>query len=234
MKVKTLFGFAVALAAFSQQPAAEKFYEELITTPVVPQRDREDIRGDLEAAERQLQQINKTISDYQARKKEAAGWVTTQRAEIEDLSKQVKAAKKEKREADRLTLDAQRKQLELVRDYLRQMSRIRDVELSVAQAQKDVVNSEIKVYQAELDLKNRVDAIGKGQASDPDFVKITIEAARAGETTLRLMKELADKNANVAGRMKQLADGRVNLVQARNKLLSEERIRNAAAQRAQR
>ena len=91
----------------------------------------------------------------------------------------------------------------------------------------------MKVYEAELGLKNRVEAMNKGEASDPDFVKTTIDAAQEGEATLRLMKALAEKNADVAGRMKQLADRRVSLVQARNKLLSEQRIRNAASSKAQ-
>jgi len=69
----------------------------------------------------------------------------------------------------------------------------------------------------------------KGQPDAPDFAKTVLEAAQAGEATLQLMKTMADKNTDVAGKMKRLADRRVGLVQARNKLLSEDRIRRAAS-----
>ena len=65
--------FAFALVALGQQPEVEKFYEELIRTPLVPQRSRDDIRADRKATEQQLRQLNNTVADYQARVNEASG-----------------------------------------------------------------------------------------------------------------------------------------------------------------
>jgi len=225
--------WAATVPAFTQEPAStpvsgEKFYEELIRTPIVPQRSTEDIQADTSAAEKDMHQIDKSIAGAQARVKEAEGWIATQKTEIEALKKQADTAKKEKREADKLMLEAQRKQLELVQDYLKQMIEIREAELDLAKSQKDLVNAEMKVYQAERDLAKKADAMKKGQPAGPDFTKTVLEAAQAGEATLQLMKTMADKNADVAGKMNRLANKRVGLVQARNKLLSEERIRRAA------
>lgn len=43
------------------------------------------------------------------------------------------------------------------------------------------------------------------------------------------MKTMGDRNNDVASRMKQLADRRIDLAEARSKLLSEDRIHTAAA-----
>ena len=94
-------------------------------------------------------------------------------------------------------------------------------------------DAKMKAYQSEAGLAKKVDSMKKAQPDAPDFAKTVLEAAQAGEATLELMKTMADKNANVAGKMKQLANRRVGLVQARNKLLSEDRIRRAANAMAQ-
>lgn len=207
---------------------AKEFYEELIRTPIVPQRSSGDIKDDLSVAEKDMQQVDAAIAESQERIKEAQGWLATQKKEIDRLKDKIKAAKKDKREADKLTLEAQKKQLELVEEYLKKTKEIRDAELDYNRAQKEKVGAEIKVYQGELDLKNRVDAIRNSAPEDPNLSRIVFDAAQAGENVLKLIKTMADKNKNVSDRMKKLADRRIKLAQARNKLLSEERIRQAA------
>jgi hypothetical protein len=101
--------------------------------------------------------------------------------------------------------------------------------VSESVSQKERISAEINVYQSELNLKKRVDAIRNAGQEDPNLSKIVIDAAQAGEDVLKLMKTMADKNQNVASQMKNLADRRLKLAEARNKLLSEDRIREAAA-----
>ncbi len=50
-----------------------KFYEELIRSPIVPQREAEVIQSDLDAAKKQLEGCDKAISDSGAKVKEADG-----------------------------------------------------------------------------------------------------------------------------------------------------------------
>lgn len=224
---------AASLLAAQQPPAedaqAKKFYEDLIRTPIVPQRSAEDIQDDLNAAEKRMQQTDKAIDQAKARIKESEGWITTQKSEQDALKAKINAAKKEKREPDKLALEAQQKQLELVEDYLKKWKAIREAELDVAQAQKDLLNSEMKVYRSESDLKNKVDRIKTAGPQDPNLGKIVLDATQTGEDTLKAMETMASKNEDVAGRMKRLAERRLELAQARNKLMSEDRIRGAAA-----
>ena len=53
-------------------------------------------------------------------------------------------------------------------------------------------------------------------------------AAQQGGNALKLRRSLSDKNADVAGALTRLADRRMDLAQARNRLLSEVRLPNGA------
>ena len=183
----------------------------------------------MNAAEKRSQQLDKAIDQAQARVKESEGWITTQKTEQDALKTKINAAKKEKREPDKLALEAQQKQLDLVEDYLKKWKAIREAELDVAKAQKDLVDSEMKVYRSEADLKKKVDDMRSAGPENPNLGKIVLEGTKAGEDTLKQMETMASKNEDVAGRMKRLSQRRLELAQARNKLLSEDRIRGVAA-----
>jgi hypothetical protein len=92
------------------------------------------------------------------------------------------------------------------------------------------VDAEIKVYEAELDMRKKADSLKNSTPSDPNLSGLALEATRAAENTLMLVKARADQNAIVAGRMTKVADRRVDLGQARNKLLTEDRTRKAVEQ----
>jgi chromosome segregation ATPase len=161
-RIVVVCALALAPILAAQQPAtsdAQKFYESLIRTPIVPQRDAGDIQEDLNAAGKRMQQTDKAADQAQARIKESEGWLATQKREMDALKDKTNAAKKEKREADKLTLEAQQKQMELVEDYLKKTKSIREAELDVAKAQKDLINSEMKAFRSESDLKDKVDRV---------------------------------------------------------------------------
>jgi len=213
-------------AAQEESGEAKKFYEELITAPIVPPREVEAIQSDLDNAKKEVQESDKAIADANARVMQASGWIATQKKEIDAMKPKIEAAKKEKRDADKLMLEAQKKQLELVADYLGKTKDVRDSEVDLAKAQKDLAESQVKVYEAELDLRKKAESLNNASISDPNLSSLALEASRAAENTLTLMKTMADKNSSVAGRMTKVADRRVSLVQARNKLMTEDRIRN--------
>jgi chromosome segregation ATPase len=224
---------AVLPSATASQESNEQtsdFYEAIIRAPIVPQRDEEAIKSDLENAKKQIQQCDKSIKDAETKVSEAKGWIDTLKKEVDGLNDQIKMAKKEKRDADKLTFEAQKKQLELVEDYLKKMKNVRDGELDLAKSHKDLMNAEAQAYEAELDLRKKADSLKNSRPSDPDLSKLAMEATQAAENTLRLMKTMAGKNADVAGRLTNIADRRVELVQARNKLVTEDRIRKVVEQ----
>lgn len=208
---------------------ARKFYEELISAPLVPLRDKADIQESLKATEKRLEQADKSIPQMQARIKEADGWLVTQKSEVDGLKNLANVAKNEKREADKLALEGQIKQLDLVENYLRRMRDIRYSELNVAKAQKDLVSAEVEVYRAEAEAQNKIDSIRTAGADNPNLSKIVLEGTQAGEKLLNRMKAMAEKNQDVAGQSKQLAERRLDLAEARSKLVTEDRIRAAAA-----
>jgi len=230
--------FLVTNAWAQEAPAApaegpNKLYQDVIKTPLVPPRSQDEIRQDQKRAEEDTERANKSIADAQARVKEAEGWVKAHKLEMDQLKKKIDAAKKEKRDSDKIMLEAQFKQLELVEDYLRRMQDVRSVEVEVAGAQKDLANSRKKAAEAELDLTGKADAWKQAPPSDPTFFQKARTASEAGANTLRAMREMADKNTDVASRFKKLADKRVALVEARNRLLSEDLIRAAQPKPAQ-
>ena len=206
---------------------AKDFYEDLIRTPMVPQRPVEDIWGDLTAADEEMRQADMDIADAKAGVKETERWLAALEREMDAVKAGIHAAKKEKLDADQLTLGGQLNQLELVEEFLKKTRVVRDAEVDLAQFQKDLVSAEVKVYQAELDLKRRAEAIQSAGPESTDLAKIVLDAAHEGENVLKLMKARADRNEDAAGRMTRLADRWIDLAQARNKLLTEDRIRSA-------
>jgi hypothetical protein len=174
-----------------------------------------------------MQDVDKGVAGAQARIKEADGWLATQKAETDGMKAKLEAAKKDKREADKITLEGQLKQMDLVDEYLKKTKDIRVSELDLAKSQKELVGAQTKALQAELEMNRKVDSIKTAGAAG--LSKTVIDAAQAGENTLRLMKAMAEKNEEVIAQMKKLADRRIDLAQARNKLLSEDRIRAVAA-----
>jgi hypothetical protein len=227
-----VLAMAPVLAA-QQSPGADapakKFYEDLVRTPIIPQRSAGNIQDDLKTAEKNTHEVDKAIADTQARIKESEVWLATNKSETDGLKAKLNVAKKEKREADKITLEGQLKQLDLVDEYLKKTREIRGAELDLAKSQKELVGAQIKVYQGELDLNKKTDAIKNAGPAAANLSKTVLDAAQAGENTLKLMKTMTDKNEDVVGQMKRLADRRIDLVQARNKLLSEDRIRSIAA-----
>ncbi len=205
---------------------AKKFYEDLIKTPIIPQRSADEIQNDLKTAETNTKEADKASADAQARIKESEGWLATNKADIDGLKAKLGAAKKEKRDADKITLEGQLKQLDLVDQYLKKTKDIRQSELDLAKSQKELIGAQTKAYQAELELNKRIEAI-KGAGPD-GLSKSVLDAAQAAEGTLKLMKATAEKNGDVIDQTKKLADRRIDLVQARNKLLSEDRIKSIA------
>jgi hypothetical protein len=73
-----------------------------------------------------------------------------------------------------------------------------------------------------------VDAVKSVSLSDPGFSKTVLDAAQTGRQTLQLMQAMAKSHANESDKMNQLAKRRVSLIDARNKLLTEDRMRQAA------
>jgi hypothetical protein len=225
---------AALLAAVPQQAATQsdvqKLYEDLIRSPIIPPRDAESIEADLNHTKLEAQQSGRVIGEAEARVREADGWISAEKREIDSVKRKVDAAKKDRREPDRLQLESQRKQLELVAEYLRRTREVRESEVEQAKAQKDVLDADLNVFNAELELRKEAEILKRTAADDPTLGRQTLAVAKSSESTLRLMKISADKRADVARRSAQIADRRVDLVQSRNKLLSEDRIKKLAEQ----
>jgi chromosome segregation ATPase len=218
---------AGAPAGAAPAPAEKKFYEDLIKTPIVPQRSAAEIQNDLKTAQDNMKEADKAISGAQARIKEADGWIATNKKDMDAQKAKRDAANKEKREADKITLEGQLKQMDLVDQYLKKTKDIRSTELDFAKSQKELVGAQIKAYQSEAELNKKAEAI---KSAGPDSLSKTVtDAAQASEATLKLMKTMAEKNEDMLGQMKKLADRRIDLVQARNKLLTQDRINDYAA-----
>lgn len=208
-------------------PDAGPFYEALIRTPILPMRAAADIQADFDVVDKDLRTVEREAAAAQARIQEADGWLSRHKVFIDDVKAKTGAAKKDKREADKVALEAQQKQLELVQDYLKRMKSLREAELDLARAQKDMLNAQSKALRAEDELRKKYEAIKAAGPKDPGIVKLVLETATFGQTTMQFVKAAAEKNTEVTGRARKLADRRVDLAEARNKVLTEDRIRKA-------
>lgn len=213
-------------AAFAQDTP---FYEELIRKPIIPDRNAGEIEADLDAARAKAQQSDQPISDAQARVKEADGWLSQIKSEIDRVNGDIDSAKREKRNADKMASDAQKKQLELVQDYLKKVKSSRETQLDVAKTQKDAHNAQVKALEAEAAAKKKLDAFRALGPDDPNLTNVFLAAMKSGENALQRWRDWAQKNADVADLTRRVADRWLDAESARGKLFSEARIKGSLA-----
>ena len=80
---------------------------------------------------------------------------------------------------------------------------------------------------AELEIGSKVQAWLKSPSDSLGYVEAGLDAARTVEKTVKLMEKMSEARSDLANRGKRLASARVKLVVARNKLLTEDRVRAA-------
>ncbi len=211
----------IALAQAPGNPAAKeatKLFEELIKAPVIPARSADAIKADLKQADQEMRTAGDRVSTAQKRVQEAEQWIRTQKAVVKKIGMEIKTAKKEKRETDKITLEAERKKEQIVQDFLEKMKSVRSAELNLTKTAREVISARRSALEAELDwIRKRETAM---KASQTNFTAAGMAALAAQRKALKLFKTKADKEKNLGDRQKRVADSRIALFDAREKLIA--------------
>jgi chromosome segregation ATPase len=184
---------------------------------VIPVRTQEEIQADVQRADEALQKSKESAAAAQKRVAESDGWLRTQKAEIQSIDKKIDVAKKDKQETEKIQLEADKKSAQLVEAFLGKMKSVREAELDLAKTQSEMIQMQKAAWNAELEWSRKRDAAMK--AGEAQFRQAGQAALAAQKDAIRQLKNSADKEQDLAGKRKRVGDARLDLFDAREKLI---------------
>lgn len=191
---------------------------------LVPYRPMDEIRSELEQVRegRRLAEAERRRSEDLERRVDGA--IEVQKREIELLKSREEFAKKEKREADRAAERARRQQAELTRSMLERRKALRETETAVAEAEREAAETRQKALEHELSLAQKREEYGRLPVSDTAQARlIGREVSQLERRTLDARADAAGKEREHAQRAQTLAQRRLSLHDAQQKLSGNDR-----------
>lgn len=186
---------------------------------LVPYRPMNEIRAELDRVReaRRDAQAERERSQEQERRVDAV--MEVNKRQIELIKSREEFAKKEKREADRATERMNRQNAELVQDMLERRKQLRGAEADVAQAEQQADEARVKALETELSLAQKRQELERMARSDTAQMRLLRrEVSQLERRTLQARADAADKERSFAERARQLAERRLKLHDAQEKL----------------
>lgn len=186
---------------------------------LVPYRPMTEIRAELDRVRsaRQDAEAERQRSEEQERRVDAV--MEVNKRQIELIKSREDFAKKEKREADRAAERVRREQAELVQKMLERRKQLRETEVNVARAEQQASEARGKALETELSLADKRQQLERLPRADTAQIRLLRrEVSQLERRTLQARAEAADKERAHAERARQLAQRRLSLHDAQEKL----------------
>lgn len=217
----------LATLAFMAPPAAAQQVATAAVEPVatdtflvlVPYRSTETIRSDLERVRQGRESAKREREASKSLESRADAVIEIQKREIEVIKAREELAKREKREADRAAEKTRRQQAELAKKMLEKRRELRAAEGEVAEAEEEAAEARENALEAELELADRRAQHDRLSLSDSARAReLAREMIELERRTLRARIDAAAKERDYAERARRLAERRLSLYDAQEKL----------------
>ena len=186
---------------------------------LVQYRPMNEIRAELDRVRsaRQDAEAERQRSQEQERRIDAV--MEVNKRQIALIKSREDFAKKEKREGDRAAERVKREQAELVQKMLERRKQLRETEADVARAEQQADEARGKALETELDLASKRQELERVPRADTAQVRLLRrEVSQLERKTLQDRAEAASKERSYAERARQLAERRLSLHDAQEKL----------------
>lgn len=186
---------------------------------LVPYRPMDEIRSELD----RVRAARRDAEAERARSRELEqridGVMEVNKREIALIKSREDFAKKEKRQADQAQERSRRTQAELVQKMLERRKQLRETEADAAKAEQEAGEAREKALQSELSLAQKRQELERMAWSDTAQMRLLRrEVSQLERRTLQDRAEAASKERTYAERARQLAQRRLSLHDAQEKL----------------
>lgn len=188
---------------------------------LVPIRDQDEIRADIEAAKLQEERAQEEKRSTEQLERLARDQLEVQKREIDAIKARLKVAKNDGYEADKIVLEADQKLAEGAKKLLERRRDLRKVEVrgwdmaaKLAAATRKAAELELELASARQQLRQR----GPGGGDDVRRLELRINELEG--RTLEAQKDRAEQRAKVAQTEKDVVKSRIELLKTRSKLES--------------
>lgn len=187
--------------------------------PVITVGSADELRQDEDAARDEETDAARAIDEARTNKSQAEARIEIAKSQLATMKKSLDLAKKEKREGDRLELERQRGAQEVRLKLLVSSREVRNDEISVQEARREVARAAQKVVTAERDLVARRAALASADSLAP-LGRLGDDVRQATRTAILRRKDVAAARKTLADRERSLADKQLKLLDAQRAVRS--------------
>lgn len=187
--------------------------------PVITVGSADELRQDEDAARDEETDAARAIDEARTNKSQAEARIEIAKSQLATMKKSLDLAKKEKREGDRLELERQRGAQEVRLKLLVSSREVRNDEISVQEARRDVARAAQKVVAAERDLVARRATLASADSLAP-LSRLGDDVRQATRTAILRRKDVAAARKTLADRERSLADKQLKLLDAQRAVRS--------------
>lgn len=189
---------------------------------LVPIREQNEIRGDIETAEAQEERAREEKRDAEQLESLARDQLEVQKREIDAIKARLKVAKNDGYEADKIVLEADLKLAEGARQLLEKRRDLRKVEVRGWDTAAKLATATRKAAELELELASaRQQLTRRGpDARGQEIRRLQLRINELEGRTLEAQADRADLRAKVAQTEKDVVKSRIQLLKTRSKIES--------------
>jgi hypothetical protein len=187
--------------------------------PIITVGSADELRQDEDLAKDEELDASRALDQARTNKSQADARIDIAKSELETLKKSLALAKKEKREGDRLEMERQKGAQEVRLRLLESSREVRNDEITVQEARRDVARAAQKVVVAERLLVERRSALAAADTLAP-LSQLGEDVRQATKAAIERRQDVAEARERLAERERSLADKQLKLLDAQRAVRS--------------
>ncbi len=187
--------------------------------PVITVGSADELRQDEDLAKGEELDASRALDQARINKSQAEARIDIAKSQLETLKKSLALAKKEKREGDRLEMERQKGAQEVRLRLLERSREVRNDEITVQEARRDVARAAQKVVVAERLLVERRSTLAAADTLAP-LSRLGEDVRQATKTAIERRQDVAEARQRLAERERSLADKQLKLLDAQRAVRS--------------
>jgi len=192
---------------------------------LLPPRTEETVRRDLTTAEAAETSAGTDLVSAQGRLGEVKAHIEVRKSEIETIKAKIKLAKEQKNQTEQVNLEREAKMKDLQMKVLEARKEMREAEVNLADTRRKTAQTQSGFFKKELELIGKRDdqlkmsSAGEGATNLDGLIRLQIEIRDLERRCIEILKDVVEREKNVADGETSLLEKRLELHEAQLALL---------------